>query len=84
MGDIAPIQKLGYSTKEAIAAIGSQKLFLRALAAGWIKPHVSTGPGGVSLYRWADLLTLWERLGRELPPLLPCEQSGKKRAPRIQ
>jgi hypothetical protein len=78
VGDIAPVQKLGYSTKEAIAAIGSEKLFLRAQAAGWIQPHVSTGPGGVSLYSLPDLLALWERLGKEVPPLLPCEQAGKK------
>lgn len=79
MGDLQTVQKLGYSTKEAIAAIGSQKLFLRAQAAGWIKAHVSTGAGGVSLYAWTDIVALWDRLGKEIPPLLPCEE--KKKAP---
>lgn len=82
MGEIAPAQKLGYSTKEAIAAIGSQKLFLRAQAAGWIKAHVSTGQGGVSLYSWPDIVALWDRLGRELPPLLPSELKQKEPATR--
>lgn len=83
MGHIAPAQKLGYSTKEAIQAIGSQKLFLRALHAGWIKPHVSTGAGGVNLYSWPDILALWEHLGKETPPLLPCELKPGKIVTRL-
>jgi hypothetical protein len=69
--------KLGFSTAEAIGVIGSQKLFRRALHAGWICAHVSTGAGGVCLYSWESIEALWARLGQETPPLLPCEAKAK-------
>ena len=75
----ASVQKLGFTTAEAILAIGSQKLFRRALVAGWIKPHVTTGAGGVSLYSWGSIEALWARLGQETPPLLPCEIAAKEK-----
>jgi len=40
------------------------------------EPHVTTGRGGVNLYKWADIQALWDRLGRELPPKLPSELKG--------
>lgn len=68
------LSPLGVTTKEAIAAIRSEKFFYRALSAGWIKPHIKGKGGRRSIFNAADVEKLFNRLGRELPPLLPYEK----------
>jgi len=68
------LSPLGVTTKEAIAAIRSEKFFYRALSAGWIKPHIKGKGGRRSFFNASDVEKLFNRLGRELPPLLPSEK----------
>jgi predicted DNA-binding WGR domain protein len=59
---------------EAIDLIKSEKIFKRALRAGWIKPVVQGGLGRASIFDYGDIVRLWERLKTgEFPPKLPSE-----------
>jgi hypothetical protein len=59
---------------------GSSRLRQRLVAAGWLKPVISSGPGGRNLFSAADVATAIERLkGGERPPLLPSELASRAR-----
>ena len=71
---------LGVTQDEAIALLKSQKIFKRAIHAGWIEPVIQGGLGRTSVFDYGDLLKLWERLRRkEFPPKLPSETKGIRR-----
>src|SRR5690606_5414434 len=71
---------LGVTQDEAIALLKSQKIFKRALHAGWIRPVIQGGLGRTSVFDYGDLLKLWARLyAKEFPPKLPSETRGIKK-----
>jgi hypothetical protein len=67
------------STKDAILRLGgSQKLFRRSIACGWLKATYCGTHGTPNLFRSVALDELIIRLDRgERPPLLPCELKQK-------
>ena len=67
---------LALTTKEVISTIRSRRLFLRSLTAGWIKPHIQGDRGRTSIFKGEDVQNLWNRLGKEQPPLLPYERKS--------
>lgn len=69
-----PQSPLGLTTKEVLAKLRNSRIFRRALAAGWIKPHIPGKAGRTALFANADVEKLWNRLHKELPPKLPYEK----------
>jgi len=67
--------KLNLTTKEAVRAIGSPRLFQRLRFYGWIKPLF---PSRDALYPWNRLKAVQDRMEQgNLPPLLPSEIKAK-------
>jgi hypothetical protein len=70
------------NTREAISRLGgSQKLFRRSLACGWLRPSYCGTHGTPNLFRSVALDNLILRIDRgDRPPLLPSELSQKQRS----
>jgi hypothetical protein len=67
--------KLNLTTKEAMRAIGSPRLFQRLRYHRWIQPLF---PSRDALYPWTRIKAAQERMERgDLPPLLPSEIKAK-------
>jgi hypothetical protein len=52
--------KLGYRPRDAIAAIGSKKLYLECVRRGWLKPVVRQHK--LTLFEWRDIEKCFERI----------------------
>jgi hypothetical protein len=61
------IVKLGYRPGDVIAALGSKKLYLDCLSAGWLKPIVDQHK--LRLFRQEDVLECYKRIAAGEMPL---------------
>lgn len=68
------LEPLGLTPKQVLAKIPNKRILQRAIAAGWLKPHIAGKNGRCSLYDFEDVKRLWKRLGMELPPRLKYEK----------
>jgi hypothetical protein len=72
-------QKLNWSTKEVVEALGSANLFKQLRFHKWLLPLKESRPGRPSLYPVTRVLAVQARMeAGEFPPPLPSETKSAK------